>query len=68
MAKKPVTSVTQYIAAQPEPARRVLRHVRAALRKALPGADEVISYNIPAFKIDRGVVLYFAGWKRHWSL
>ena len=35
---------------------------------ALPGADEVISYEIPTYKLHGGAVLYFAGWKQHYSL
>jgi uncharacterized protein YdhG (YjbR/CyaY superfamily) len=42
--------------------------VRRAIRKALPKAEEVISYKIPAYKLHGGVVLYFAGWKQHYSL
>jgi uncharacterized protein YdhG (YjbR/CyaY superfamily) len=41
--------------------------VRSTIRKALPRAEEVISYQIPAYKLG-GVVLYFAGWKQHYSL
>ncbi|HEY4762060.1 MAG TPA: DUF1801 domain-containing protein, partial [Candidatus Sulfotelmatobacter sp.] len=37
-------------------------------RKALPGAEEVISYKIPAYRLHGGIVLYFAGWKQHYSL
>jgi uncharacterized protein YdhG (YjbR/CyaY superfamily) len=42
--------------------------VRSTIRKALPGAEEIISYQIPAFKLHGGPVLYFAGWKQHYSL
>jgi uncharacterized protein YdhG (YjbR/CyaY superfamily) len=34
----------------------------------VPKADEVISYQIPAYKLDGSTVLYFAGWKAHYSL
>ena len=62
------TSVDGYISAQPEAAQVVLNHVRSTLRKALPGAEEVISYKIPAYKLHGEIVLYFAGWKQHYSL
>ena len=68
MAKTDFKSVDEYIAAQPPDARSVLRRVRGAIRKALPGADEAISYQIPTFKRDGGYVVYFAGWKQHYSL
>ena len=68
MSKTTFQTVEQYIAAQPEGTQVVLEQVRSAIRKALPNADEVISYKIPAYRLQGGIVLYFAGWKRHYSL
>ena len=68
MAKTDFKSVDEYIAAQPEGARPILKRVRSTIRKAVPGAQEVISYQIPAYKLPAGAVLYFAGWKQHYSL
>ncbi len=68
MAKANFKSVDEYIAAQPQAARALLELVRSAIRKALPGAEEVISYRIPTYKMRGSPVLYFAGWKRHYSL
>ena len=68
MAKTSFQSVGAYIAAQPEAVQRILATVRSAIRKALPGADEVISYQIPTYKLHGAAVLYFAGWKQHYSL
>src|SRR6185369_6193711 len=68
MAKTDFKCVDEYIASQPEAAQRVLQRVRGAIRKAVPGAEEVISYQIPAYKLHGGPVLYFAGWKQHYSL
>jgi uncharacterized protein YdhG (YjbR/CyaY superfamily) len=47
---------------------RVLRRVRSTIRKALPGAEESISYQIPTYKLHGRAVIYFAGWKGHYSL
>ncbi len=68
MAKTAFQSVDEYIASRPEAARGVLEQVRGAVRKALPHAEEVISYQIPAYRLPGGVALFFAGWKRHYSL
>jgi uncharacterized protein YdhG (YjbR/CyaY superfamily) len=68
VAKTNFKSVDEYIASQPEAVRGVLQRVRSAIRKAVPEAEEVISYQIPAFKLHRSPVLYFAGWKQHYSL
>ena len=46
----------------------VLERVRSTIRKAVPGAEEAISYQMPAFKLNGRYVLYFAGWKQHYSL
>ena len=68
MRKANFTNVDEYISAQPETAQGVLQRVRSTLRKALPGAEEVISYKIPAYRQHGEIVLYFAGWKQHYSL
>jgi uncharacterized protein YdhG (YjbR/CyaY superfamily) len=68
MAKSGLKTVDDYIASQPEAARPALTQVRNAIRKALPAAEEVISYNIPTYKLDGVMVIYFAGWKQHYSL
>jgi uncharacterized protein YdhG (YjbR/CyaY superfamily) len=61
-------SVDEYIASQPEPIRGLLEQVRGTIRKAVPDAEEVISYQMPTYKLPGGPVLYFAGWKQHISL
>lgn len=68
MAKTNFKSVDDYIATQPETVRAILQRVRGTIRKAVPRAQEVISYQIPAYKLDGGAVIYFAGWKEHYSL
>jgi uncharacterized protein YdhG (YjbR/CyaY superfamily) len=68
MAKTDFKSVDEYIASQPEAVQGVLKRVRSTIRKAVPGAEEVISYRIPTYKLHGGPVLYFAGWKQHYSL
>jgi uncharacterized protein YdhG (YjbR/CyaY superfamily) len=61
-------TVDEYIASHPEGVRQLLERVRAAIRKAIPGAEESISYGIPTYKLKRRPVIYFAGWKQHFSL
>lgn len=68
MARPGFDSVDDYLAAQPAEARAPLEQVRAAIRKAIPKAEEVISYRIPAYRIDGETVIYFAGFKAHFSL
>jgi uncharacterized protein YdhG (YjbR/CyaY superfamily) len=68
MAKTDVKTVDEYISAQPRAVQSVLKRVRSIIRKAVPAAEEVISYKIPTYKLNGRVMLYFAGWKEHYSL
>jgi len=68
MARTGYKSVDAYVAAQPQPARSALERVRATIRKALPRATEGISYQIPVYKLDGAMVLYFAGFQQHYSI
>lgn len=67
-SSKAPTTINEYIADFPRDVQTVLKRVREIIRKALPDADEVISYRIPAFKLNGRIVLYFAGWTEHYSL
>jgi uncharacterized protein YdhG (YjbR/CyaY superfamily) len=60
--------VPAYIARFPRAVQAVLRRVRGSIRRGAPGAEEVISYQIPAFKLHGKPVLYFAAWKEHYSI
>jgi uncharacterized protein YdhG (YjbR/CyaY superfamily) len=68
MAKPDFKSVDDYIASYPEGTQRVLERVRRIIRKAVPAADEVLSYKIPTYKLHGRPVIYFAGWKEHYSI
>jgi uncharacterized protein YdhG (YjbR/CyaY superfamily) len=68
MAKTDFKSISEYIASKPREVRGILKQVRNTIRKAVPAAEEGISYQIPVFKLKDVPVLYFAGWKKHYSL
>ena len=68
MANAEYKSVDQYIASRPETIQTVLERVRSTIRKAVPQAEESISYKIPAYKLRGDPVLYFAAWKQHFSI
>ena len=42
----------------------ILQKIRQVVQSAAPGAQETISYQIPAFKLN-GVLVYFAAFKKH---
>ncbi len=68
MSKINCQSVDEYISSKPEAVAATLELVRGAILRALPKAEEVISYKMPAYKQHGEVILYFAGWKHHYSL
>lgn len=49
----------------PEPQRTALLKTAAIIRELVPDAEECISYNLPAFRIDGGVVCGIEGFKKH---
>ncbi len=68
MTSRVPESVDEYIAAQPEALRPKLEQVRAAIRRAVPEAVECIGYRMPGYKLHGKPMLYFAGFKEHYSL
>ncbi len=59
----------EYLARVPEPARSALKKIRAAIRSVVPRkATETISYRIPAFKSEEGMLVWFAAFSDHCSL
>ncbi len=61
------TNIDEYIAAAPSAVRPILREIRRTIRAAAPGAEEVISYRMPAFR-QHGILVYFAAFKNHIGL
>lgn len=58
------TTIDQYIATFPRDVQAILQKIRTTVAKAVPKAQEKISYRIPAFMLD-GIVIYFAAFKKH---
>jgi uncharacterized protein YdhG (YjbR/CyaY superfamily) len=57
-------SIDEYIASCPKDVQEILQRVRETIRKAAPGAQETISYRMPAFTL-AGNLVYFAAFKKH---
>ena len=68
MATKKPSTIDEYIAGFPKETQDVLGHIRAIIKKTAPGAEEKISYAIPAFTVNKTYLVYFAGYKNHVSL
>ena len=48
---EPADPVEAYFAAAPEPQRSTLLAMRATVARLLPGANQVLSYGVPTFKV-----------------
>jgi len=66
-ARQKVTDVDQYLTLFPEATKEKLEQLRELIRDCAPEAEEVISYNIPAYKY-HGFLVYFSGYAKHVSI
>jgi uncharacterized protein YdhG (YjbR/CyaY superfamily) len=60
--------VDDYIAGFPPEQQAALEAVRAAAHAAVPGAEEKISYGMPALTVNGKTVFHWGGWKKHLSV
>jgi uncharacterized protein YdhG (YjbR/CyaY superfamily) len=63
-ARSKPADIDAYLAALEPRRRAALRRLRSTMRKIVPRADEVISYGIPAFRLDGRIVGGFAATKK----
>lgn len=64
MAAKPQT-IDEYLSNVSDDKRAALEKVRQAIRAVVPGAEECISYGIPAFRWNGKVLVGFAAAAKH---
>ena len=57
-------TVDEYISLQPKNIKPLLQQIRKTIKEAAPDAKELISYNMPGYKL-KGMLVYFAAWKEH---
>jgi uncharacterized protein YdhG (YjbR/CyaY superfamily) len=57
-------NIDEYIAGFPRDVQVILEKIRKTIREAAPRAEETISYQMPAFKMN-GFLVYFAAYKNH---
>lgn len=63
-AKAKTNEIDEYVSGFPQDTQKYLQQLRQTILKAAPGAKEVISYKMPAYKL-HGMLVYFAGYKNH---
>ncbi|HEX9094835.1 MAG TPA: DUF1801 domain-containing protein [Candidatus Dormibacteraeota bacterium] len=57
--------IDAYLAGLDEPKRATLQKMRQMIRSEIPGAEECISYGMPAFRLRGKVIAGFAAFKSH---
>jgi uncharacterized protein YdhG (YjbR/CyaY superfamily) len=57
--------IDDYLASVAEPKRTTLQKLRETIQDILPDAEEVISYGMPAFRLNGKVIAGFAAFKTH---
>ena len=62
-----MNEIDQYFASQPDNIRKILLQIRKTIKEAVPEAEELISYRMPAFKY-HGILAWYAPFKKHYSL
>src|SRR5450432_1827328 len=60
------TTVDEFIALYPAPIRAGLNLLRKTIKTAAPGAEEMISYQMPAYKL-KGMLAFFSATKEHYG-
>ena len=59
--------IDRYLAGLDEPQRSTLATLRSSIMEVVPGAEQCISYGMPAFKVQGKTVAGFAAFKKHLS-
>lgn len=68
MAKTDYKSIDEYHEAQADEVQERLQTIREIILKIAPKAEEVISYQIPAFKIGKHYLIYYAAFAKHLTI
>jgi uncharacterized protein YdhG (YjbR/CyaY superfamily) len=63
-SKPKFSNADEYIAMFPDNVKEVLQKIRLTIKKTAPAAEEVISYQMPAFKLN-GMLVWYAANKEH---
>lgn len=63
--KTNMEEVEEYIGQFPEKVQDILRHIRKLIKANAPEAEESMAYGMPAYKIYKKPLVYFAAFKNH---
>lgn len=66
--KETVLTVDEYINSFPKRTQTHLKAIRKIIKATAPHAEEQIAYKMPAFKLLKKPLVYFAGYEKHIGL
>jgi uncharacterized protein YdhG (YjbR/CyaY superfamily) len=67
-ARRKFTNIDDYVGTFPSDVRAILQKVRETIHKAVPGAEETISYGMPTLTLNGKYLVYFAAYENHISV
>src|SRR5437667_10858920 len=67
-SRQGAAQMRRYLASLAPDSRRYVKKLREIIRSAAPTAVPVMSYGMPAFKLDGRILIYYAGWREHVSV
>lgn len=62
---KSISTVDEYISNFPKEIQLILKEIQQTIRKSAPEAEESISYGMPAYKLNKKPLVFFAAFKNH---
>jgi uncharacterized protein YdhG (YjbR/CyaY superfamily) len=68
LAKRKPRTIDEYLAQVQADQRTVLEKLRQAILAVAPGAEECISYGVPAFRLNGRSLVFFGAWANHYAL
>jgi uncharacterized protein YdhG (YjbR/CyaY superfamily) len=60
-----MNEIENYIQQFPENVQEILQHMRKLIHDNAPNADELFAYGMPAYKLNKKPLVYFAAYKNH---
>lgn len=68
MAKTDFKTIDEYHATFPADVQERMQQIRKVVNEVAPEVEEVISYQIPAFKLGKYFLIYYSAYAKHISL
>ena len=60
-----MTAIDGYFKVFPPDVQEIMENIRRTIKEVAPGAEEVISYRMPGFRLNGRLLLWFAAFKQH---